>query len=285
MWVYFNVDHRFPPREVIRIVDDALQGAPIPGVAADPKPHVICYDLARDGRDSFAYYAVRYWLTDLARDDPTSSAVRERLFAALSRAEIPLALPGTAVFLTRDDPEKVERKRRRAFDANRDALRGVALFSHLSEDELTHLAESAKRAPFARGEVITRQGAKANFLYVLTSGEADVLVSDGKSERHVATLRAPAFFGEMALMTGAAREATVVAKDVVECLRVDKDDFRALVAARPELANEVSAVLAERRVGLEAAKEGLDQAAKTRRIASERSRILASIREFFALEE
>jgi small-conductance mechanosensitive channel/CRP-like cAMP-binding protein len=285
MWVYFNVDHRFPPREVIRIVDAALQSAPLPGVASDPKPHTIVHDFARDGRDSFAYYAVRYWLTDLARDDPTSSAVRERLYAALQRAEIPLALPATAVFVTRDDSEKSERKRRRALDAHRNALRGVALFSNLSEEELTRLAESAKRAPFAAGEVITRQGAQAHHLYVLTSGQVDVLVSaEGGGERRVATLSSPAFFGEMALLTGAAREATVVANQVVECLRVDKDDFGELLAARPELAREVAAILAERRVGLEAAREGLDQDARTRRIANESSRILASLKDFFALE-
>lgn len=285
MWVYFNVDHRYPPRDVIRIVDEALQSAPLPGVAAEPKAHAIVHDFARDGRDSFAYYAVRYWLTDLARDDPTSSAVRERLYAALQRAQIPLALPAAALFVTRDDSEKSERKRQRALESHRNALRGVALFSNLSEDELTRLAESAKRAPFAAGEIITRQGAQAHYLYVLISGQADVLVSvDGGSERRVATLEAPAFFGEMALLTGAAREATVVAKQVVECLRVDRDGFGELLSARPELARDVAAILAERRVGLEAARGGLDQGDRTRRIANESSRILASLKDFFALE-
>src|SRR6185295_15493999 len=108
MWLYFNVDFRFAPSEVIRIVDDALAGAPIEGVAAEPKAHAICFDFARDGRDSFCYYAVRYWLTDLARDDPTSSRVRERIHAALRRAEVPLAIPATAVFLSKDDPERLE---------------------------------------------------------------------------------------------------------------------------------------------------------------------------------
>jgi small-conductance mechanosensitive channel/CRP-like cAMP-binding protein len=285
MWVYFNVDHRFAPRDVIRVVDEALQAAPIPGIAAEPKAHTICHDFAREHRDSFVYYAVRYHLTDLARDDPASSAVRERIYAALQRAQIPLALPGSAVFLSRDDSAKTERKRQRALESHRTALRGVALFSNLSDDELGRLAESAKRAPFAPGEVVTRQGAQAHWLYVLTSGEVDVAIrSEEGVERRVATLKAPAFFGEMALTTGAAREATVVAKTAVECLRVDKDDFRALITARPELASEVSAILAERRVELEAAREGLDQDARKSRIANESNRILASLREFFALE-
>ena len=286
MWVYFNVDHRYAPREVIRAVNTALQAAPLSGVAAEPKAHAICYDFARDGRDSFAYYAVRYWLTELASDDPTSSAVRERIYAALKRAQIPLALPGTAVFLSSDDTERSERKRRRTLDAHRAALRGVALFSHLSDDELARLAESARAAPFAAGEIIARQGDEGHDLYVLTSGEVDVLVNTGDgNERRVTSLVAPAFFGEMALATGAAREATVIAKTAVDCLLVDKDDFRGLVAARPELGREVSLVLAERRVDLEAVREGLDQASKNRRIESESNRILLALKAFFGLEE
>jgi small-conductance mechanosensitive channel/CRP-like cAMP-binding protein len=285
MWVYFNVDFRYAPRDVIRAVDDALTSAPLPGVASDPAAHAICYDFARDGRDSFAYYAVRYWLTDLARDDPTSSAVRERIYAALKRARIPLALPGTAVFLSQEDSAHAERKRRRNLDANRTALKGVPLFSNLADEELTRLAESVRTAPFAAGEVITHQGDGAQALYVLTSGDVDVLVkgADG-AERRVATLSAPAFFGEMALATGAAREATVVARGPAECLLVDKDDFRGLVAERPELGREVSVILAERRVGLEAAREGLDADAQSRRIANESNRILAALKQFFALD-
>ena len=93
MWVYFNVDFRYAPSHVIDVVRDALRAAPIEGVADDPKPNVICYDFAKDGRDSFGYYAVRYWLTDLANDDPTSSRVRTRIYTALRRAGIPLARP------------------------------------------------------------------------------------------------------------------------------------------------------------------------------------------------
>jgi small-conductance mechanosensitive channel/CRP-like cAMP-binding protein len=286
MWVYFNVDYRFAPRDVIHVVDEALNAAPLAGVAADPKPHTVCYDFARDGRDSFGYYAVRYWLTDLAKDDPTSSAVRDRIYTALKRAQIPLALPGTAVFLSREDSERNERKRRRTLEAHRVALKGVPLFSNLSEDELTRLAESARSAPFAAGEIITHQGDAAHGLYVLTSGEVDVFVKGAEGgERRVNGLTAPAFFGEMALATGAAREATVVAKGPVECLLVDQDDFRHLITARPELGREVSVILAERRVGLEAVREGLDEEAQSRRIASESKRILLALKEFFGLDD
>lgn len=285
MWVYFNIDHRYPPGQVIRIVNEALQSAPIDGAAIEPKPHAICFDLAREHRDSYCYYAVRYFLTDLARDDPTSSAVRERIDAALRRAQIPLALPAAALFVTQEDG-KAERRTQKRMDEIRGALRGVELFSRLDADELTELAESAKIAPFVKGEVVTRQGARANWLYVLVKGDVEVRVAtDHGGERRVAVVKAPGFFGEMALMTGAPREATVIAMTDVECLRVDKTEFREVITRRPELAQEISTILAQRKVELAAARENLDAEGRNSRIVTERGRILANIRDFFGLED
>jgi len=285
MWVYFNVDFRFAPGEVVRVVNDALQAAPIENVAAEPKAHCICYDLARDTRDSFAYYAVRYWLTDLARDDPTSSAVRERLYAALKRANIPLAMPARAVFVSQDDTQRREEKRQKELDFRIHALAAIDLFSHLSEDEQRILAASARLAPFAPREVITRQGAAAHWLYVLLEGRAVVRVATEEGdERQVAVLQAPSFFGEMALMTGQPREATVIAETDVECLRVDRNDLAGIIKNRPEVAQEISEVLAKRRVELAAVREGLDSDAKKRRLSTERSRIFHAVKDFFALD-
>jgi CRP-like cAMP-binding protein len=86
----------------------------------------------------------------------------------------------------------------------------------------------------------------------------------------------------MALMTGAAREATVVALTQVECLRVDREDFSALLKARPEIASEISLILAQRRVELASAIEGID-ASGEQQMQTERGRILEAIRSFFSL--
>ncbi len=284
-WVYFNVDFRFAPGDVIRTVDDALQSAPIEGTALEPKAHCICYDLAGDNRDSYCYYAVRYWLTDLARDSGTSSRVRERIYAALKRAQIPLAIPAKAVFVSQDDLEHRDRKRLKEFDSRLAALAAIDLFANLSEEEQRTLAASARLAPFSAREVITRQGAKAHWLYVLLKGRALVRVATSEGdERQVALLEAPNFFGEMALMTGQPREATVIAETDVECLRVDRTDLEGIIQQRPEIATEISGVLAERRVELAAVREGLDAEAKRKRLTTEHSRILNSIRDFFALK-
>jgi len=244
-----------------------------------------CHDLAGDTRDSFCYYAVRYWLTDLTRDDPTSSLVRERIYAALKRAQIPLAIPAKTVFVSPDDMEHRDRKRTRELESRTAALAAIDLFANLSADEQRILASSARLAPFSPYEVITRQGAAAHWLYVLLKGRAVVRVATNEGEdRQVAVLEAPSFFGEMALMTGQPREATVIAECDVECLRVDRKDLESIIKSRPEIASEISVVLAKRRVELLAVREGLDADAKRARLSTEHTRILHAIRDFFALE-
>jgi len=286
MWLYFNVDFRFSPEEVINVVDQALQGTPIPDVAAFPPPHCICMDFAKENGDSFARYAIRYWLTDLSRDDPTSSAVRVRLYLALKRAGLPLALPGTAVFVSKDDPEHAQRKRERELSHRVVALEQVEMFASISGEERAKLAEGMRLAPFARGEIITRQDSAAHWLYVLTRGEVEVRlrVSSGV-EQLVARLNAPNVFGEMGVMTGEKRTSTVVAASEVECYRIDKDVFKAVVGHRNDLAEAISTVMAKRRVELAAVREHLDAEQKRRRVGEEKKKMLESIRVFFGLDD
>jgi len=285
MWVYFNVDFRFAPQQVISVVNDALNAAPIERVAAEPKPHCICLDFAKDGRDSFAYYAVRYWLTDIAVDDPTSSVIRSRIYAALKRAEIPLARASHTVFFTPDDETQEERRRARHHEKRVKALASIELFKPLTGEERELLADRLRYAPFTAGETITKQGAVAHWLYILVTGMVDIQarVDGERMHRTVATLRAPSFFGEAGLMTGEPRTADVVATSDVECYRLDKEAFQKILEDRPEVAKEMSTTLALRRVELMSVREGLDAESRRRRQRSEEERILARIQDFFGL--
>jgi CRP-like cAMP-binding protein len=285
MQVNFNVDFRFAPADVIRAVEEALRAAPIEGVAIDPPPSCTCKNLAGDNRHSFAYYAVWYWLTDLARDERADSRVRERTFAALKRANIPLAVPAGHIWMEQDSEERRERKAQRNVDARRHAVDQVEILRPLVGDERASIAEHLQFAPFTAGEVITREGSVAHWLYILQKGSVEVTVagSDGM-EKIVARLEAPAFFGEMGLMTGEPRTASVRAVTDVLCYRLDKDAFHDIVARRPEVAGEISELLAQRKVELAAAREDLDIAAKSRRVAAEQKRILGTIQGFFGLD-
>jgi len=285
LWVYFNVDFRFSPSRVIAVVNEAIQAAPIANVAAEPKPHCISMDFASPGRDSFGYYAVRYWLTDLAVDDPTSSAIRTRIHAALRRAQIPFALPATTNFFAPGGDEEEERRTIRHRNKRRDALKTMAIFQTLTKDELESMVDGLTYAPFCVGETITRQGNVAHWLYILVSGKVDIRFrSEAGTTKILTQIEAPGVFGEMGLMTGEPRAADVVALTDVECYRLHKPTFERVMRERPEIAAEMSKILAERRMELIAARDGLDEEERKRRMKTEEERILSRIREFFALD-
>lgn len=290
MWVYFHVDHRFAPDDVIEIVSQALTQDPIDRVATSPAPSVVCMDLAHERRLSFSLYAVRYWLTDLAQDDPTSSEVRARVKTSLSRAGIPLALPATTVFEHRYDDAKRQRDLADDNQKKRAALAAVEFFKVLSDAEREELLEHLRYTPFAKGETMTRQGAVAHWLYLLTDGTAEVMVTGSPASggslapaRVVRTLKAPDVFGEAGMMLGEARMASVVATSDVECYRLDKEGFERVLRERPEVAEKLSAVMAERRMQLNSviAQNRVEPAANQEQI--ERDRMTRRIREFFGL--
>ena len=283
MWIHFNVDFRFSPTTVIETVEKSLRSAPLPGVATTPVPNCICFDLAGTGRDSFAHYAVRYCLTNMAEDDPTSSAVRVRVFAALKRAGIPLAVPAATVFVAQDDEAHAERKATREQQRRIEFLAKIDLFSTITAAEREQLAARLSYAMFARGEVITRQGAEAHWLYILCSGEVEIRASRDGKESVVGSIGAPGFFGEHGLMTGAPRTATVTAKTEVECYRLDRDAVNQLIHARTEVAIELANILAHRQQGLDKALSEGDGVVNHRMPDDQSRQILRKMQQFFGL--
>jgi small-conductance mechanosensitive channel/CRP-like cAMP-binding protein len=280
-WVYFNVDFRYPPNQVIAVVNAAIQGAHIERVAETPTPNCQLMDLDQ----SYGRYALRYWLTDIAVDDPTDSLVRTRIYFALRRASMPLSMPAHAVFLTEDSDERKERKGRADHDKRVSALGHVPLFAKLAEDERNLLVDQMKPAPFVAGEVITRQGAEAHWLYIIVDGEASVRVGANGNQREVARLHSGDFFGEMSLLTGQPRSATIVAEVQTECYRLGKDAFQSLLSKRPEIAEHIADVLAARRMELVEAQEQLGHDAERERMRVTRTDLLDKIRSFFALDD
>jgi CRP-like cAMP-binding protein/small-conductance mechanosensitive channel len=289
--VLFSVDLRHAPGRIMRIVTDALRMAPIENVAEDPPPTCACLDVgSREGRDALASYVARFSVIDLAFEEATSSRIRARVFSALQREGIQLSVPGLLAYGDVPD-EVVSRRLARETDERLAVLRQIPLFQPFTEDELRLLAANMNDATYNIGETITRQGATANWLYVLASGSVEVRTNidpDGPGGEpgrpvFVSSIKAPEIFGVMGLVTGEPRVADVVAVTDVECFRLGKPAFETVVLARPEIVKELSERIAARRVELLAARDGLDPASCTAKHSSETERIKRAITNFFGL--
>jgi small-conductance mechanosensitive channel len=274
----FMVDPAVPPARIIAIVNEEMRDVPIANVAQSPAPTTVLHAFVHGNLE----YELRYHLTDLLEDEMTDSMVRVHLFASLQRAGIRIAEEQRTVHAVSRDEAHADVVRKRELGRRLELLRQVDLFSVLSQDEMNELAERLQYAPFARGDVITKQGNIAHWLYIIMFGEVDVRYEPpNAAPQTVSTLRAGQFFGEMALLTGDARSATVVAKSDVECYRLDGKSFQGLLLGRPQIAEGIAQVIASRRPELEKVREVFTT--QPMQVPTEQGDILTRIRRFFGL--
>lgn len=230
-------------------VRQALLGAlrEVPSVLTEPAPWVRNTKFA----DSGIEFTVYFFTDDFERRVRTDSDVADRVWYALSRAGISIPFPIRTVHMHQVSEESEQRARDRELSRRHRALRSVDLFDVLSPDKHRALADKIVVRRFAPGEVIVWQGETSNELSIIDRGEVSVEIERRGKNAHVASLSAGHFFGEMALMTGEARKATVRAKTEVELFVVDHAAFQEAIADAPDVMARLAELLADRQAELE----------------------------------
>ena len=274
--VGFSTNNTVAPSQVVAAVESAIGSAVIENVASHPEPQCIIVDY----KDGLTQFAVRYWLTNPQVDSMTDSVVRKHIFTALRRHNITLGKPNVSARLHNENEEKTSAKREKEVAHRMQMLSVVKLFAGFQEDELRQVATGLYVTPFTKGEVITRQGTMAHWLYLLVSGEVEVWYEAlGRERQLIARLGAGEVFGEMGMMTGEPCRSTVTAQTNVECYRIDKLAFEAILRERPALADVLAQIISERDNNLVAAETTKTDAARSAAQAT----MLRRIRNFFGL--
>jgi len=120
------------------------------------------------------------------------------------------------------------------------------LFEGLELQELDELVWRMRPRRFARDDVICRAGEPGSTLFLIVDGLARVVLDDGTGARVVARLRRGDVIGEMSLVTGEPRSATVVAAEPTNALELGQEDFAALIAEHPRILRNLNAILTRR---------------------------------------
>ena len=123
----------------------------------------------------------------------------------------------------------------------RSALERTPLFAGLDRGHLEDVVAVGQRVSFDPGQAIVERGDHGDAMYILVGGAAEVDVG-GRYHR----LERGDFFGEMAVLAGKRREATVKAVEPVEALRIPADDLQAFLSANPQVAVGMLKSLVER---------------------------------------
>jgi small-conductance mechanosensitive channel/CRP-like cAMP-binding protein len=230
------------PAEVKAAVREALGNAP--RVLTAPAPEVLVQDFA----DSAVTYRVRFWVQDYENDDVAPDGLRSAIYYAFRRRGIEIPFP-IQVQYDRQEPSTDSA----ASADERSALLGrLDLFAGLSQPDLSKLASVARDQLFGDGERIVREGEPGRSLFVIASGQ--VVVLSGPTQHEVATIDAGNYFGEMSLLTGEPRSATVAARGDCRVFEIDADTFRGMAEANPMVLEQVGLAAVARREGLASAR-------------------------------
>jgi CRP-like cAMP-binding protein len=127
-------------------------------------------------------------------------------------------------------------------DAYIDHLARVPLFSACSKDELRKLSHATTDIPIAEGQVLVREGERGMEFFIIVSGTAKIT----RKGRKVGEIGPGGFFGELALLIDADRNATVTALTPMEAIVLSRREFDAALAAAPRMTRKIMVGMATR---------------------------------------
>ena len=240
--VEVGASYLVPPAEVKKALHEAVTNCP--KVLKTPDPDVVLVDFA----NSAITYRVRFWIDDYERDERARDEVRTAIYYAFGRHAIEIPWPIQVEYSRQeppaDPPERILERAR--------ILGGVTIFGSLAETERERMAASARERLYGDGDAIVRQGEAGSSLFVLIAGTAAVTVEPGGE---VARLGPGDYFGEMSLLTGEPRTATVSARGDCRVFEIEAAMFREVAAANPAVPEKVGAAALQRRVELQAVRD------------------------------
>jgi len=274
--VLVDASYTTPPLQVQTVLVETAKA--VQGVLADPVPQafVAAY------KDSSIQYRLTFWVQDYALAGAIDGQVLAYVWYAFQRHGIEIPFPQRTIHIMKaeDEREAMAAERERILEA----LRRIDFLSVLSPDELETVARQASVQVYLPGEAVVRQGDAGSEFFIILEGSAEVRIGEGDKVATVATLHAKQFFGEMSLLTGEPRSATIVAQTKLEVVVITKGILERPIMENPLLAERIGTVLAERKSELAVHQESLNHRGESgHEVVEQRRKSLGSrIRRFFS---
>jgi small-conductance mechanosensitive channel len=269
--VEITIDNRVPADRVIdMLLGEAFKTSRQPGLSRFPEPSVILARLSGDA----AIYEVRFFAHPDQIDPGTARAVMLRALLDIAQLNN-LPMPVTQV-------EMSERPALEFVLGDREIAAAIGradLFSKvLNPEHVRTLMQHSIVHEWPAGTELMKQDDPPSSAFLILEGAASVTLrgAEGGTSQEAAILATGNVVGEMSLMTGASRSATVTALTRVRVLEIPKDAIEAILRKSPELAERFSRVLVERQ------RQNQDLVQRAQRRAAAETDLLARMKTFFS---
>lgn len=252
--ISIGIDYNAPPDLVKKVILEVLTQHQ--KVLKNPAPDVILITFG----DSAILYELRFWHENFSNEPGIKSEINILIWYALKRNNIVIPFPIRNIHHAHEERAHQEATREHRCNDMIRMFEKVPVLSPLSPQERDQLAHQVKIEPFGEGEIIVRQLEAGDSLYIIAKGTCEVLLENHSRQfKKVAVLKKGDFFGEMSLLTGEPRSATVRAIEDTEVIVIQKHIFSEILSANSGISEYLGQVLAERQQQL--ARQGGDSSA------------------------
>lgn len=273
MKINVNVEYGASPDKVRKVLLNTIGEES--RILQEPAPVI----RVREYADFAITYQIRFFYNDFGTDPDLRAAVLDKIWYALRRNNIKIPYPVRDVrhshIERRFEECEAQRLRNRALAE----IGNVPIIKPLSAQSKQMLADNLKIEEYGPNEMIVRQGDAGDSLYIIHKGACDVDVVTGNSPpARVATLIPPSFFGEMSLLTGEPRSATVKCRTDTIVFSINRTLFKDILIGHPEVSETLANVLSIRQAETAGAIEKQSEEFK-----NHTRRLLGKIRSFFGI--
>ncbi len=231
-----------PPNRVSQVLVEAALEVDL--VMREPRPFAV---LRRYDNFSISY-RLTYWMQDFAHADLIEGEVLSHIWYAFRRHGIQIPFPTSNVY-ARDGLQVDAAVKRQDVERIVRLLRAVDFLEALTQEEIERLAHEVRIEPYPARMVVVREGDGGDSLFLIAKGRVKVSTQPpgGGLEWPIAVVEAGDYFGEMSLLTGAPRSATVRTLEDTDLLVLTKDALRPVLLGDPAAAERLSQAMAKRR--------------------------------------
>jgi small-conductance mechanosensitive channel len=238
MRIRVGVDYQIPPN---RVKDALLRAASsAEGVVPDPPTRVFVVDFA----EYAVIYEIKFSMGNHRAYNEVSDAIRTNIWYEFKRQRITIPFPIRTLRVERRHQQSVPEGHAEA----QAILRGEPLFDCLSDAQLDNVLHSARINHYGRGERVIEEGATGDSMFIMLQGTAHVSVSRNDISIRLGVMRSGDCFGEMSLLTGEPRSATIRADGDCEVLEISKEVMAEVMRESPQCLTQLSEILAKRKL-------------------------------------
>ena len=225
-------------------------------------------------------YQIRYWVSEYKMQALVRNRIISSVMEQLRRVGMYPSHPQQHIV---HEPHKIETKTEE--ERREDLIHNTSFFADIDKKEAQYLSKALLKKRYREGDVVLKRGEKGTSMFFIQDGLADVYIwiESQKIEKRVASMIGGTSFGEMSLLTGEPRSATIKAKTELLLFELKKEHVQELLQKRPELAQSISSIIATYKLRDQAVREKHSKKREVEERETFSRQLLGKIQSFFQL--